>query len=720
MCAQILPKLKNYCTTRGIDIPYELEYLDRKRTGFLNELTFRKFFSNIGYPINDQQFKDIVAANTTEKGIEIAKFISSIENSQDQESQQALDIAPIYPELKRLKGYLQTNNTTLREIFRRADPSCRGYVSENAFFHELGYSTDAKKIAAAFTFDKYEGVRYSLIERELNNLQLTTTKVKPDLSKLAESFEFNGIDMNNVFNQYDRYKTGRIPVEAFNAVIRNFSRDSQPIIEYYASPDGSVDIRQFSQDINMTTQTIRSTPKVVTRQVRQVDIDELVSYLKGELRSRHVRMSDFFGDLQHEELVKPQHFQGILNTAGLTISQDEVVALSQKFMNERGLVQLQPFLALFNDAPTQRIPEINVKGLREYLNFSSRRLLPLLQRQDPQRTGEVDIGVLSTILTRSGYAMNRMELEGIKRAFAGRLSPTSIKYEELCMAVDPEIPKQQPKEEPKVEKKQRELTPELMNLLKKANNAYKRNGVCALDEFRIVDMRQTGILTAREISDAVQCAEFTPQEFNKFLSYYPDHKYMDMVRDLQRDEVKADENDQPQKQQYDDNFVQKLAVLKGDLEVRSLTVADVLGARYVPVQRAIGLLAKYTDDAPMICQAFIDRKRPELVDTAVFSREIEKIPAKKKAVTRDDAGAIYRDLGELRAKFEARHCNPRRAFAGKPPKISYDELMDALRSLNIILDGRARFRIREHFEINGEVDWNNFIEEIEKSTTLAF
>ena len=123
MCAQILPKLKNYCTTRGIDIPYELEYLDRKRTGFLNELTFRKFFSNIGYPINDQQFKDIVAANTTEKGIEIAKFISSIENSQDQESQQALDIAPIYPELKRLKGYLQTNNTTLREIFRRADPS---------------------------------------------------------------------------------------------------------------------------------------------------------------------------------------------------------------------------------------------------------------------------------------------------------------------------------------------------------------------------------------------------------------------------------------------------------------------------------------------------------------------------------------------------------------------------------------------------------------------
>ena len=725
-CASLLAQLKGYCNSRGISIKDEFHYYDRKNTGFLPEELFRRFFVSIRFTMSEQQFQSISQNYKTENGLyDIQKFINDVETSDKYSSHKKIDTITILSELKMLRGFLATNNTTLRDLFRPYDPNFRGYVSQNSFFRELGNAIGMRRIADKYTFDPSLGVFYPAIEKDLADLPDFTQKEKPDLSGIAGNVLFQGIDVASAFSQYDRYRTGRLTPENFAAAVRDFCpNDVNEITKYYEDCDGLCDTKRFCRDVFNQTQTIKTMPKRPKTPPTPPDPKEVMQRIKTSVYNRRINIQDAFP--QDAKTVPFSVFYNIIQSLGFGLSVEDVDAIANVYKSGKD-VDLTKFFDYFVPEPPKPY-EVPVPEIRDYLKKTHQQLRPFCLRADREKTGEIDAYQLHSIMNRVGFALNRLELDAIARVFRGN-NPGTVKYEELCMAVDPSLnftdsQKIYFQQEAEREKKERELARQrsipfqesIIPILQKINYNAERKSVMVNDEIREIDRLRCGFINQQQLNDALSFASLSPDEQEQLWNAYSDGKYGFLIQDLQ------DPRAAPIKKvthEVNEHLSQVLSELKGVLQTRSLTIYDVIGDRNTLATRAAAQLSRYTPEASLIVDTFRDEKRPELVDSIGLFEAIHNVPVYKKTVYRDNENAVYLDLIGIRQKLDARHKNIKSLFNGCPDFISFDELIKRIESANIIVEGRESERLQRKFLTPDGVDWKYFVTEIENSSTLA-
>ena len=724
--AAILSRVKEHCSARGISIKDEFLSLDRKKLGFIPSDLFRRFFVSIRFSIGDQQFNNLAAKYKREEGlIDVIKFITDVQNSAKFTNLQKVDTSEIYSELFRLRAYLEANNITMREIFKSYDKSFRGYVTQKAFFGEFGCSPSIRKIAEKYTFDQTAGVFYSAIEKDLNNLQDQNSSEKPDLTNVADAILFKGFDVNRSFQQYDRYRTGRLSPENFASVLRDFCPDKvTEITKYYQDCDGLCDTRRFCKDVMNQTQTIKSQPKPQKTPPPPPDPEEVMRFFKGAIYQRRIRIQDVFP--QNTTSLPYSIFYNIVEGLGLGLTREDIDSIANYFKSGAE-IDISKFFEYFVPAPP-KLSEVPVPEIRDYLKRTHQRLEPYCARVDRQKTGEINAFELHTILNRLGLSISKIELDAIARVFKGS-APQSVKYQQLCMAVDPTLEytdsqKLYFQQEEEKEKQERALARQravpfqesIIPILQKINYYAELKSVMVYDEIKEIDRLRCGFINEQQLYDALSFAELSPEERKLLWDAYPDGKYSFLVQDLK------DPRSAPIKRvkhELNDKLTHVLSELKGVLHARSLSIYDVIGERNTLATRAAAQLSRYTSQSSLIVDTFRDKKRPELVDSIGLYHALQEVPILKKQIYRDNEDAYLRDLVAIRQKLDARHKNINNLFNGCPQYISYDELIQRIQSANIIIEGREGERLQRKFDSPQGVDWKNFVSEVQSATTFA-
>ena len=728
--AALIARVKNHCSTRGIDVSDEFKYIDRKKTGFIPDFTFRRFFNNINFSIGEQQFSSLVKEFSNESGlVDVHKFVEAVEKAEKLENIQTTDASDIVMELTKLKGFLVTNNRTLRELFRPYDVNFKGFVSQNGFFRELGYSAGVKKIADKYTFDPSQGVYYSAIEKDLKNLSEFTQKEKPDLTTAANTVFFKGYDVGSAFSQFDKFRTGRLSPEAFASVVYELApKETTQITNFYKDCDGLCDAKLFYKDLMNQTQTIQQTRAMNLSMTASVapppDPEEVADYLKKTVSGRHIKISNYIDPM--EKTMTRNAFISAIEALNVGLSRREIEAVADA--NEDGeFVNVQKFLGNFAEQPP-KLPEVPVEEIRDFLRRTHQRITPYCQRVDRNDTGEIDIYDLSAIMSRLGFGLNRTEADAIARVFKGR-EKMSVYWKVFAMAVEPKaehvvtqeerIRREEEKEQEQRAQQRKRTTPfneEIIPILQKINTEAEKVSANIFDELREVDSLHCGVISRQQLYDAISFIGLSPAEFSQLYASYPDGRYSFLIQDLN------DPRSQPVKaveRKIDDKLAEVLSQLKGVLSTRSISILDVLGDRFPTATRASALLSRYTPNSTLITDAFRDKRRPELVNTMAIQEAVENAVAKKKVVYRDNKTVVYQDICVMRQKFDARHIRVRRLFAGCDKFIPFEEFIKRIESANIIIDGRQIERLQRRFETSNGVEWEEFAKEIDEISTIT-
>ena len=724
MNTELIASLHDFCHSRGIDIRSEADYIERKRNGIVPVVALRKLIVNLGFNITNAEFERLVPDYEVEKGIDLYKFVKDVENSTTLSSLQITDSLALVPELKRLKQYLTGRNTTFRELFEDFDPGYKGYVPENVYFKVFGYSIDTRKIAQKYTFP--QGINYRKLQTDIDNLPSFSSKAKPDLTPLAQTFENNNVDIAMTISQYDRCNTGEIPSVYLKTILENYTQNPADIIDYYTTTGGLCNTRQFLNDLAITTHTIRSMPKPERKPVPGPDPLFVINQVKQALAMRHTHPSAFFGPLADRDRVTQSQFMNVLEKMSISISRNDILSIINFLSDERG-VDLQRFFSYFA-VPAKQPVDAPVADLRTYLAKTNQRIKPIAQYMDKDNTGELDIRQLHAILTRFNYSIQHKQLQSLIRIFQGS-SPYSIRWAELAIAVDPppRPPSAEPKPYPqfegretlKVQRPPRGETPvpEVIPILTKINTAAYRFGVQLEDEFRHVDSRHCGTLSQQQIYDVLQSfADLTYSERCEFFKVYNDGYYMDIVEDLKKPVCAAITET---KRNIDATITKQLEQLKGALSERSISVYDILGNKFVAIPRAINLLNRYTPNAENIVNTFKDTRRPELVDVSELQRAVESVSARK--VYGNSAASeaqLQQDLASIRQVCAARRRTVQSLFSDCPPFISFDEFQRRLNTLNTYIDVKALARIRSYYEEEDGMNVQKFCKAV--STSRSF
>ena len=724
MNTTLIASIHDFCHSRGIDIRSEAEYVEKKRSGIVPVVAFRKLIVNIGFNITNAEFDALVPDYAVEKGIDIYKFVSDVENSTNLNSLQITDSLALVPELKRMKQYLTGRNTSIRELFEDFDPGYKGYVPENVYFKIFGYSMDTRKIAQKYTFP--QGVNYRKLQTDIDNLPSFSSKAKPDLTPLAQTFENNNVDISMTISQYDRCNRGEIPSVYLKSVLENYTQNPAEIVDYYTTTGGLCNTRQFLNDLAMTTQTIRALPKPQRAPAPGPDPLFVIDQVKQALAARHTHPSSFFGPLADRERVSQSQFMNVVERMSISISRNDILSLINYLSDDRG-VDIQKFFAFFAVPPKQPV-EAPVADLRDYLAKTNQRIKPIAQYMDKDNTGELDIRQLHAIFTRFNYSIQHKQIQSLIRIFQGR-SPYSIRWAELALAVDPppRPPSAEPKPYPqfegretlKVQRPPRGETPvpEVVPILTKINTAAYRFGVQIEDEFRHVDSRHCGLLSQQQIYDVLASfADLTYDERSQFFKVYNDGYYMDIVEDLKSPQCAAVTET---KRNIDSTITRQLEQLKGALAERSISIYDIHGNKCVPVSRAINLLSRYTPDAESIVNTFRDARRPELVDISELQNAIDSVSARKVyGKSAASEAQIQQDLASIRQVCAARRRQVQSLFSDCPPFIPFDEFQRRLSTLNTYIDVKALARIRSYFEEEQGMNIQQFCKAV--STSRSF
>lgn len=745
---EALSRIKSHVSARSIDIKYELNLLDKRHSGFVNENQFFQFFTQINFTLFPALTKFLRENYSTEKGVDIKKFVEDVLASKPVDTLYRTDTLSMLKELQKLKRFLLQRSTTLRELFKLIDPSNRGTVSLNSFFRELGYEPSIKLIAQRYTFDGYGSVNYHKLAKDLDELPEYIGE-KPDLTKIATDTQSRGVDLYSVFDSYDSHKTGRVSKDTFQYVLRSLNvENAEDIANFYTDCDGLCNCRKFCTDVDVIQTNVLPTYRPRVAEAIPIDVDRVIEDIKRACNDRRIKVHDYFQRYSGLETMTPVHFALIINSMNLPLTHDERNALINRFLDRStNQVDFKKFLDLFY-VPIPRSLEDGVTKLKNQLAAAKLQLAPILYRFDLERSGSISLQQLTSVLNKYNIRYTNDDLRHIVQQFPG-VGSLSVKWRALCDHCDwvdpnPPSPKIDKVEEPK---NTRVISPDLVPLLQKINFFNHRNNIHLEDDLRESDSRKSGFIRIslffdllRHMGVVFSSSEqaILTREYSQGSCYF---NYYLLLRDLSLKECLIRPAELMAKP-HDITEEQRMAIrrFKAFLIVRSMTVIDVfepydsnnnrtvLCSRVLTGMNTAGYRPPRSGDIQLIIDAFRDDKRKEYInyarlDTAVQNEYVAPEDVKglleQEDIEDKFKASLYICLGEINQKALARNVPLTLLFSGCNDLISRREFDERISRLNIVIDPRELDLIENNFSREGGIDWKSFCRETANIKTIA-
>lgn len=722
MTTVLISRLKDYCRTRGYYIQDELNPFDRKRNGILNPIGFRRFFSQIEFPITEQQFKDLCELYAVPNGIDVIKFYNDVENADSTSSMQKTDKMSVIPELRKLKNILAGRRTNLRELLKAADPNFTGYVTKEAVFAQLGFGHDIKKIVNAYEFQNK--VCYMQIQKDLESFDSTFKAEKPDLTEIATNILKVRFDIAYAMSQFDRTRSGRITVHQFNSLIHEYCNDAPRIAEFYTDCDGFINTRDFLRDLYEQTQKIEKMQVEQTIQRKyndRSDPQEVLKYIKKQLALRHVNPRSYFAGREDRQYIEMPLFVHIVSEFKISINQKDIISLAESFNTPKG-IDLQRFLSSFDAAPREA-PIARVSDLRNYLHQTHQRVAPLAMKSDRQREGYLDGSTLRAILTRLQFYFTPQDIPAYIHAFPAKHDRNYLDWHDFVAAVDPPEETRPPPNyyepaetiRPRTARIHADFNENLIPVLQKINTAARRLCISMEEEFVHNDPLKTGQVSVKVFNEIMGFAELSMEELNAIIRNYPNVNYVDLCEHLKSPQTQPMMASSAKIQTDPTRQIQEmLSKLKSNLIYNAIAITDII-TNNMSCERAVNLLSKYTQDAKQIIEAFRDPRRPEVVDLFELQRALDSTNAAKMKLLKCSMTTLNTELCAMRQKAQARRCKLEKMFAGCPASISPEEFCKRLSVLFISFNPRELEIFKAKYELDGGIDWASVCRDAENS-----
>lgn len=426
------------------------------------------------------------------------------------------------------------------------------------------------------------------------------------------------------------------------------------------------------------------------------------------------------------------------------------------FLNEKNEFNYEEFFKAISPIPFKPIIEFEslLERIRNSLINQKQVLRPYFQKFDHLQSGEIPLSHFLGVLRDFGIQFNEDETIVLQKNLAPQKN-SAVHYLHFCDQVDPSLPPPQPRVYPDTPKKDKnEIASTALEVMTRVAAASLKYGFDIESNFRKFDNSFEGQISINDFRSVLQSmpVTFSEQELDFTSEFYLNSftskvNYVHFCKDMAEFGGKR-VNQNPQKAL--ESISQSLP-LDIDLEPILKKIVLILCSKNIPPeslflpydQRSSGqilqskLIAVFDGtglnlspkEIAIIGVNFQDQRVPErfnykefcqvLKSVSFSDEELSSLSVESNEMKKDES--IIELCTLIREKLNARHKNVRIPFSKfKSQIIPSTDFRKCVESFGLIIKENDMQKLIRAYKRNakGDVDWNEFCNEVEKSKTI--
>lgn len=765
---EVFAEIKSQSRKKGLTLSDIIEDLDKSGVKKLSILRFRRIFNILGIWMDEAKFSAISDPYTTDEIVDCASFLNDYENPGEKFS-----TAPIVTidQLREFAGRFAFQNTSLQEILFDYDQFHNGKVSQDAFLSCVGISPVSKGLAKQYAVPPINEVDYISLINDMNNAlatpkeehSITDYKLPSYFSDVAQAMRIKGIDAMQVLSGHDRFKKRKILPVYFITDVKNVFNLSltpfqiQELCDTFTIDD-QFDYVAFCEALDAEEKkSMETTQKAIQIEAEEsqeiVVFNDLIKYLQNIVADRHALLDISFEqyDQQKTGKLSTRQFLTILEQEKISLTDGEKRELVKAFQTDETNVCYTDFVSAITPPQKSVVSEVDnlLIRLKEHLIEKHLRLRPIMTRLDPTQKGFISLTQLQSIFRNISFDMSKRELRLFKLKFPG-----NIEINELCSIVDqPE----EPKEETKEEEDETEEIPEkeVLDVLAKVSSIVTANSVDLMNEFKRFESTNLGeyrISTLRNVLISLP-QTVSDSDIELLINHYKigdrlqvnGRKFMQEVDTFGADQLKINpelslsksiELEPPSEEVQ--ATIRRLKVVLSSKNIPPLTLfapydqtkcGNIAKEMMPTIINYINFQASENELNDLV-NAFTDTRMPERFNykrlcTAIDEAEIQELDRTSikltKTISNDGDYAMVSIINTLHEKLTARRRSAKSTFNDLPDDpIPVSDFRERISNYGLIISQADMSKIITKYRanMNGDIDWKQFVEDIDSSRTL--
>lgn len=776
--AQILSRIKDFCSHHGIDIDNELLSYDRKKNGIISAVSFHRCIASIGINLSNRNIQSVVMEYQKGDGIDVRRLLDELHGVKGYNETLLEQPTPCQDELIELSRDMIRRRQTLRELLEPYDRTNTGKVTINNFYRALGSSPVTNTIVNSYAQGEY--INYLRLEKDVKGLNRESLVEKieipeptPAFVKIATYIKSRSIDYRITFSNADRLSTGKLQSKQFYAILASFGASMSPgEIQEVANSFQNGAFCNYSLFVSALDSFVPPMPDAAVNQpevpdhVRQAhDPEKILEYVKYTVVDRRIDVQGHFDCLKLEhagEEIANGRFNRIIQGMGLSLSIPDIDALGSLFHGRNGI--------RYNDFITAVTPQIQrqvtttddiIPRLKQHLANTGRRLALSAHRFDRENSGCISVQQLfsSIQFTDLVPGPTQQEINALRDAFPGQQRGT-VDWRSICQVCDPPQELHEEEEEPKQQEQVYNPPPKnIEDVMLKIVRSARANDMSIYDNLREMDRLRKGEIMQTLFTNfilSIPQVNLNQVDLRWIISYYRvsgsgNINYMAFCSDADFVEKKV-QQEQIQKECIIDLQEKELELpatvhaflkrYKAFIEMNRIQPGEPFEPYdnghngMIPIFKVQACFNNINfqvmrQEVEQIVSYFRDVKKQELFNYLNFAKSVNKedISSNESRSTLASApisNEVIRNAimtcCQIREKLMARHRTIDGAFAGVTSQyLPNRDFQQRLLSVEIILSASQIQALLRKYRVNlsDEIDWRSFCNDVNTAKTIG-